>query len=124
MRKQLYSLLLHASNDKGIEKMFPITVRIYDINFNRIMTKSFDINTLTGAFFQPQRTLTDDSAHVTDVIILSENRMMIYLFDVIDIFSLFQKLKTCLLQPVGQQREDVDRCLLNILKVSCFEWVW
>ena len=36
--------------------------------------------------------------------------MMIYLFDVIDIFSLFQKLKTCLPQPFGQQREDVDRC--------------
>ena len=49
--KQPYSLLLDTSNDKGIEKMFPITVRIYDINFNRIMTKSFDINTLTGRIF-------------------------------------------------------------------------
>ena len=48
MQKQPYSLLLDASNDKGIEKMFPITVRIYDINFNRIMTKFFDIDTLTG----------------------------------------------------------------------------
>ena len=48
MQKQPYSLLLDASNDKGIEKMFPITVRIYDINFNRIMTKFFDINPLTG----------------------------------------------------------------------------
>ena len=47
MQKQPYSLLLDASN-KGIEKMFPITVRIYDLNFNRIMTKYFDINNLTG----------------------------------------------------------------------------
>ena len=48
MQKQPYSLLLDASNDKGIEKMFPITVRIYGINFNRIMTIFFDINTLMG----------------------------------------------------------------------------
>ena len=46
MQKQPYSLRLDASNDKGIEKMLPI--RIYDINFNRIVTKFFDINTLTG----------------------------------------------------------------------------
>ena len=48
VQKQPDSLLLDTSNDKDIEKMFPITVRIYDINFNRIMKKFFDINNLTG----------------------------------------------------------------------------
>ena len=48
MQESPYSLMLDASNDTGIEKMFPITVRIFYINFNRIMTKFFDMNLLTG----------------------------------------------------------------------------
>lgn len=42
------SLMLDASNDTGLQKMFPVTVRIYDINFRRIMTKFLDINLLEG----------------------------------------------------------------------------
>ena len=38
MQSQPYSLMLDATNDVGIEKMYPIVVRIYDVNFNRIMT--------------------------------------------------------------------------------------
>ena len=38
MQLQPFSIMLDASNDTGIEKMYPITVRIYDVNFNRIMT--------------------------------------------------------------------------------------
>ena len=48
MQNSPYSLLLDASNDTGIEKMFPITVRIFDVNFSRIMTHFFDMNLLTG----------------------------------------------------------------------------
>ncbi|KAJ8048255.1 hypothetical protein HOLleu_00499 [Holothuria leucospilota] len=48
MQNQLYSLMLDASNDTGLQKMFPVTVRIYDINFRRIMTKFLDINLLEG----------------------------------------------------------------------------
>ena len=40
--------MLDATNDVGIEKMYPIVVRIYDVNFNRIMTNLFDIDTLEG----------------------------------------------------------------------------
>ena len=43
-----FSIMLDGSNDNGLEKMFPITVRIFDINFSRVMTKFFDINLLTG----------------------------------------------------------------------------
>ncbi|KAJ8030946.1 hypothetical protein HOLleu_27502 [Holothuria leucospilota] len=48
MQNQPYSLMLDASNDTGLQKMFPVTVRIYDINFRRIMTKFLDINLLEG----------------------------------------------------------------------------
>ena len=40
--------MVDASNDTGIEKMYTITVRIYDVNCNRIMTNFFDINLLQG----------------------------------------------------------------------------
>ena len=33
MREVPFSIMLDASNDEGLEKMFPITVRIFDINF-------------------------------------------------------------------------------------------
>ena len=34
MQQGPFSLLLDASNDTGIQKMFPITVRLYDVQFN------------------------------------------------------------------------------------------
>ena len=43
-----YSLMLDSSNDNGIQKMFPITVRIFDETFSRIMTKFLDMNLLEG----------------------------------------------------------------------------
>ena len=48
MKDLPFSLMLDASNDNGVEKMFPITVRIFDIEFNRFMTKFFDINLIEG----------------------------------------------------------------------------
>ena len=43
-----FSLMLNGSNDNGIQKMFPVTVRIYDIQFSQIMTKFFDMKLLEG----------------------------------------------------------------------------
>ena len=40
--------MLDSSNDNGIHKMFPITVRIIDETFGRIMTKFLDMNLLEG----------------------------------------------------------------------------
>ena len=33
---------IDGSNDSGIEKMNPITVRIYDVNINKIVTRFLD----------------------------------------------------------------------------------
>ena len=48
MKQWPYSLMLDGSNDNGIKKMFPVTVRIFDLNFNRIMTKFVDMNLIEG----------------------------------------------------------------------------
>ena len=48
MRAEPFSIMLDASNDTGLYKMFPVTVRIFDINFGRIMTKFLDMNMLVG----------------------------------------------------------------------------
>ena len=40
--------MLDASNDNGLTKMYPITVRILDINYSRVMTKFFDLNLKEG----------------------------------------------------------------------------
>ena len=48
MQQGPFSLLLDTSNDTGIQKIFPITVRLYDVQFNRIMTHFFDMNLLKG----------------------------------------------------------------------------
>ena len=48
MSQSLFSIKVDGSNDAGLEKMFPICFRIFDVNFNRIMTKLFDMNMLEG----------------------------------------------------------------------------
>ena len=48
MKQQPFSLMVDGSNDNGLEKMFPITVRIFDVNFGRVLTKCFDMNLLVG----------------------------------------------------------------------------
>ncbi len=48
MQNLPYCLMLDSSNDNGLEKMFPVTVRIYDVNFGRVLTKFLDMNLLEG----------------------------------------------------------------------------
>ena len=40
--------MLDASNDTRLYKMFPVTVRMYDVKFSCIMTKFLDMNMLVG----------------------------------------------------------------------------
>ena len=40
--------MLDGSNDTGLTKMFPVTVRVIDINFNRGMAKFLDMNEMEG----------------------------------------------------------------------------
>ena len=48
MKELPFSMMLDASNDTGLSKMYPVTIRIFDMNYNRIMTKFFDMNLLEG----------------------------------------------------------------------------
>ena len=48
MTTEPLSIMFDASNDTGLYKMFPVTVRIFDTNFNHIMTKFLDMNMLVG----------------------------------------------------------------------------
>ena len=41
--------MFNASTDSGLTKMYPITVRIFDINYSHGMTKFFDMNLIEGA---------------------------------------------------------------------------
>ena len=38
--------MVHGSNDAGLEKMFPINIGIFEVNFSQIMTKFFVMNIL------------------------------------------------------------------------------
>ena len=49
MKKFPFSFMIDGSNDTGIAKMYPVTVRIYDVNFNRVMTKFLDMNLIEGS---------------------------------------------------------------------------
>ena len=48
MKNNPFSIMLDGSNDSGLYKMFPVTVRIFDTNFGRIMIKFLDMNMLLG----------------------------------------------------------------------------
>ena len=48
MQNSPFSIMIDGSNDIGIAKMYPIAVRIYDVEFNRVMTKFFDMNLIEG----------------------------------------------------------------------------
>ena len=45
--------MLDASNDNGPAKIYPITVRIFDIDYSRIMTKFFEMTLIAGANASP-----------------------------------------------------------------------
>ena len=49
MKKFPFSFMIDGSNDTGIAKMHPVTVGIYDVNFNRVMTKFLDMNLIEGS---------------------------------------------------------------------------
>lgn len=48
MKKAPFSLATDGSNDNGLEKMNPVTVRIYDVNRGKITTKFLDMCLSTG----------------------------------------------------------------------------
>lgn len=48
MRNNFYSIATDASNDSGLDKMNPITVRLFDVNRSRIVTEFLDMCLTTG----------------------------------------------------------------------------
>ena len=49
MRSHPFSICIDGSNDTELEKMNPITVRIYDATSNMVVTRFLDMCTTTGA---------------------------------------------------------------------------
>ena len=41
--------MLDGNNETGLQKMYSITVRIYEVRFNQIMTRFFDMGLLEGS---------------------------------------------------------------------------
>ena len=41
-----FSVMVDGSNDAGLDSMFPISINIFDLSFNWIRTKFFDMNML------------------------------------------------------------------------------
>jgi len=49
MRSHPFSICIDGSNDTELEKMNPITVQIYDVTSNMVVTRFLDMCTTTGA---------------------------------------------------------------------------
>ena len=48
MQHQPFSILIDGSNDTGLEKMNPITVKIFDLNCEKVESRFLDMCTTTG----------------------------------------------------------------------------
>ena len=48
MTQSTFSIILDGSNETSSQKMSPVTVRTFNVNFNLIMTKFFAMNFLEG----------------------------------------------------------------------------
>ena len=48
MKANVFSLATDGSNDTGLEKMNPLTVRIYDVNTRKVVTQFIDMCCITG----------------------------------------------------------------------------
>ena len=49
MQENPSRIMLDGNNETGLQKMYPITVRIYEVRFNQIMTRFFDMGLLEGS---------------------------------------------------------------------------
>ena len=48
MTQSPFGIMFHGSNDIGLQKLYRVTVLVFDGNFNHIMTKFFNMNWLEG----------------------------------------------------------------------------
>ena len=48
LKESPLSIILDASNDTELYKMFPVTACVFDINYRRVMPKFLDMNMNVG----------------------------------------------------------------------------
>ena len=51
--------MMDGSNDTGLEKTLPITVRIFNVSFGKVITKFFYMNLLSGRDSGPAEVMFD-----------------------------------------------------------------
>jgi len=61
MQKQAFSLCVDGSNDSGLQKMNPVTVRLYDINQHKVCCKFLDMCLTTEATAEGIVTAVDNA---------------------------------------------------------------
>ena len=60
MKLHPFSLAVDGSNDEGLAKINPLTVRIFDVNANRIVTRFFDMCASSSATAEGIFTIIDE----------------------------------------------------------------
>ena len=60
MKLHPFSLAVDGSSDEGLEKMNPLTVRIFDVNTNRVVTRFLDMCTSSSATAEGIFTVIDE----------------------------------------------------------------
>lgn len=48
MRNHPFSIAVDGSNDQDIQKMYPITVRLYDVNWSKVDSRFCDMCAISG----------------------------------------------------------------------------
>ena len=59
MKNWPFSIMMDGSNDTGLEKTLPITVRIFNVSFGKVITKFFYMNLLSGRDSGPAEVMFD-----------------------------------------------------------------
>ena len=49
MKTQPFSVCVDGSNDQDVGKMYPLTVRIYDVNRSSVVSRLLDICSISGS---------------------------------------------------------------------------
>ena len=70
MKAHPFSISVDGSNDSGIKKMNPVTVRIYDVNESKVVTRFLDMCTTSDSTAEGIYTVVD---HTLSQLLVSSN---------------------------------------------------
>ena len=76
MKTSCYSIATDGSNDQGLQKMNPVTVRLFDINQHKVVTKFFDMcpstsSTAVGIFHAINASMTKNDLTWDNCVLLA-----------------------------------------------------